>query len=55
MTRIKVVLGELFFSVQTLSVALKELAYIMPLTYANIAPKDKRHTARVSFVHPAGP
>ena len=35
-------LGGLFFSVQTLPVALEQLAYIMPLTYANIALKDKK-------------
>jgi ABC-2 type transport system permease protein len=33
-------LGGLFFPVQTLPVVLKQLAYIMPLTYANIALKD---------------
>lgn len=36
----QVLLGGLFFPVQTLPVALKQLAYIMPLTYANIALKD---------------
>jgi ABC-2 type transport system permease protein len=36
----QVLLGGLFFPVQTLPVVLKQLAYIMPLTYANIALKD---------------
>jgi ABC-2 type transport system permease protein len=36
----QVLLGGLFFSVQTLPIVLKQLAYIMPLTYANIALKD---------------
>jgi ABC-2 type transport system permease protein len=36
----QVLLGGLFFSVQTLPVVLKQLAYIMPLTYANFALKD---------------
>ena len=35
----QVLLGGLFFSVQTLPVVLKQLAYIMPLTYANFALK----------------
>ncbi len=33
-------LGGLFFPVQTLPVVLKQLAYIMPLTYANFALRD---------------
>jgi ABC-2 type transport system permease protein len=36
----QVLLGGLFFPVQTLPVVLKQLAYVMPLTYANIALKD---------------
>jgi ABC-2 type transport system permease protein len=33
-------LGGLFFAVKTLPVVLKQLAYVMPLTYANFALKD---------------
>lgn len=36
----QVLLGGLFFSVKTLPVVLKQLAYVMPLTYANFALKD---------------
>jgi ABC-2 type transport system permease protein len=36
----QVLLGGLFFSVATLPVVLKQLAYVMPLTYANFALKD---------------
>ena len=36
----QVLLGGLFFSVKALPVVLKQLAYIMPLTWANFALKD---------------
>ncbi len=36
----QVLLGGLFFPVATLPVVLKQLAYVMPLTYANFALKD---------------
>lgn len=36
----QVLLGGLFFPVKTLPVVLKQLAYVMPLTYANVALKD---------------
>jgi ABC-2 type transport system permease protein len=36
----QVLLGGLFFPVATLPVVLKQLAYVMPLTYANVALKD---------------
>ncbi|HEX6798400.1 MAG TPA: ABC transporter permease [Ktedonobacterales bacterium] len=36
----QVLLGGLFFSVATLPVVLKQLAYVMPLTYAGFALKD---------------
>jgi ABC-2 type transport system permease protein len=36
----QVLLGGLFFPVSTLPVVLKQLAYIMPLTYSNFALKD---------------
>jgi ABC-2 type transport system permease protein len=36
----QVLLGGLFFPVATLPVVLKQLAYVMPLTYANYALKD---------------
>jgi ABC-2 type transport system permease protein len=36
----QVLLGGLFFPVKTLPVVLKQLAYVMPLTYANFALKD---------------
>jgi ABC-2 type transport system permease protein len=36
----QILLGGLFFPVKTLPVVLKQLAYIMPLTYANFGLKD---------------
>ena len=36
----QVLLGGLFFPVATLPVVLKQLAYVMPLTYAGLALKD---------------
>ena len=36
----QILLGGLFFPVNTLPVVLKQLAYIMPLTWANFALKD---------------
>src|SRR5262249_20551462 len=36
----QVLLGGLFFPVKTLPIVLKQLAYIMPLTYSNFALKD---------------
>jgi ABC-2 type transport system permease protein len=35
----QILLGGLFFPVATLPVVLKQVAYVMPLTYANIALK----------------
>jgi ABC-2 type transport system permease protein len=36
----QVLLGGLFFPVKTLPIVLKQLAYVMPLTYSNFALKD---------------
>ncbi len=36
----QVLLGGLFFSVATLPPVLKQIAYVLPLTYANFALKD---------------